>query len=124
MSQETGEEVSGRFTALNVTAELIRIENVLQTALLSSINESLLSGAIIPSLNNSNTVINLSVVESQLTIINERINALNELTNGLLDLNADGLLELRELNKQTEKSVKELPNITNYTQKTANALGK
>lgn len=41
MSQDTGEELNGRFTALQVAGEEIKNQTIQQTGLLSSINEKI-----------------------------------------------------------------------------------
>ena len=41
MSQDTGEELNGRFTALQITGEEIKNQAIEQTGLLSSINEKM-----------------------------------------------------------------------------------
>lgn len=58
MSQDTGEELSGRFTALQIASEEIKNQALEQTSLLSSINEKMSALCTIPETVGSDSVIN------------------------------------------------------------------
>lgn len=58
MSQDTGNELNGRFTALQIAGEEIKNQNIEQTSLLSSINEKMSAFCAIPETGSSDTIIN------------------------------------------------------------------
>lgn len=126
MSQDTGEELNGRFTALQIAGEEIKNQSIMQTDLLSMINEKmpLITGETSPTVNlpdiagqakevasNSHQSVNIVFPDAKLDSLTKEVSELKMIVDDMRDLQASGNLERMVISEDVRKMAKNSPKI-------------
>lgn len=131
MSQETGEELNGRFTALQIAGEAIKNQSIIQTGLLSSINEKMslldLSNEDIPQLTDSTPNIagqtreiitnsyqpqvNVVFPDAKLDVLTGEVSTMKNIVNEMRTLQVEGNLDTQEIREGIQIISKNSPRV-------------
>lgn len=131
MSQETGEELNGRFTALQIAGEEIKNQSIIQTGLLSSINEKMtlldLSNEDIPQLaasspniagqtreiitNSYQPQVNVVFPDAKLDVLTGEVSTMKNIVNEMRTLQVEGNLDTQEIREGIQIISKNSPRV-------------
>ena len=126
MTHEDAGELSGRFTALQIAGEEIKNQSIMQTDLLSMINEKmpLITGEISPTVNlpdiagqakevasNSHQSVNIVFPDAKLDSLTKEVSELKIIVDDMRDLQASGNLERMVISEDVRKMAKNSPKI-------------
>ena len=126
MTHEDAGELSGRFTALQIAGEEIKNQSIMQTDLLSMINEKmpLITGETSPTVNlpdiagqakevasNSHQSVNIVFPDAKLDSLTKEVSELKMIVDDMRDLQASGNLERMVISEDVRKMAKNSPKI-------------